>query len=213
MTKRQEPTRLTAKQQALAADNLNLARNIAWKYHRSTSIEYSFLESVAFEGLCQAAGRYDPTILNEETGKSMRFSSLAVPYIRGSILHYIRDKTYSLKLTHLMRENWVKGRRLLNRGLSDYEISQELGISMKDWQDTRSVCSGPPLELKDQACPSLSMEPEEIDRLAPFRGLAAEKISRMSTSEKNKMERYLKIKAAEPTATVLGLFRSLDLHG
>jgi RNA polymerase sigma-B factor len=190
VAKRNLELKLTPDQQVLAAANLNLARNIAWKYHRSTSIEYSILESAAFEGLCQAAAKYDAGVLHKETGKSLKFSSLAVPYIRGSILHYIRDRTYSMRLTHRMRELWVKGRKKLNLGFSDIEIANELGISLGEWQDTKSACSGPPLELKDQAKPIDGLEPDEVDHLTQFREEASETISRLPDSFRKRLERY-----------------------
>jgi len=169
MAKRSRDIRLTAQQRILAATNINLARDIAWKYQRRTNIEYSILESAAFEGLCQAAAKYDPYLISARTGKSMKFSSIAVPYIRGSILHYIRDKTYSMRLTHRMRETWSKGRKLLNKGMSDIEICQILDIDLKEWQDAKSACSGPPLELKDHAMPSDTLEVDEFDNLTSFR--------------------------------------------
>jgi RNA polymerase sigma-B factor len=202
MSKRNRELRLTDKQQILAATNLNLARDIAWKYQRSTNIEYLILESAAFEGLCQAAARFDPELINEQTGRAMKFSSLAVPYIRGSILHYIRDRTYSMRLTHRMRETWVKGRRMLNRGMTDIEICEELEIDLKEWQDTKSACSGPPLELKDQANPTEALEPDEVDCLTPFRGEAAEAISKMSDAFKVRFVKYCKSRAAEPPKTI-----------
>ena len=198
MAKRGKDLRLTREQQVLASTNLNLARDIAWKYQRSTNIEYHILESAAFEGLCQAAARYDPNLLNQQTGKSMKFSSLAVPYIRGSILHYIRDKTYSMRLTHRMRELWVKGRRMLNCGMTDIEICQALLISLTEWQDTKSACSGPPLELKDQTTPTEALEPDEIDCLTPFREEAAEALSKMSDSFKERFAKYCKSRAIDP---------------
>jgi RNA polymerase sigma-B factor len=199
MTKKNKDLRLSGEQQILAGCNLNLARNIAWKYHRSTNIEYAILESAAFEGLCQAAAKYDPELLNEETGMPMRFSSLAVPYIRGSILHYIRDKTYSMRLTHRMRELWVKGRRMLNKGYTDLEISIDLGISLKEWQDTKSACSGPPLELKDQANPSKALEPDEIDRLEPFVRDVEEALDKMPEAFLNKLLRFCRTRSGEPS--------------
>lgn len=202
MAKRSRDLRLTKEQQILASSNLNLARDIAWKYQRSTNIEYLILESAAFEGLCQAAARYDPELLNEQTGKSMKFSSLAVPYIRGSILHYIRDRTYSMRLTHRMRELWVKGRRMLNRGMTDIEICEALEIDLREWQDTKSACSGPPLELKDQATPTEALEPDEVDRLTPFREEASEALSAMSDILKERLAKYCKSRAIEPPKTV-----------
>jgi RNA polymerase sigma-B factor len=154
---------MNREQQKLAADNLNLARREAWRIQRSTGIDYHTLESVAFEGLCKAAYRYDPERPHPTTGKSMKFSSLAVPTIRGELLHWVRDKTYAMRLSHKMRERWVKGRKLLYRGATDIEIAKALDITREEWQEVRKVCSGPPLELKEQARPTEPLEAGEID--------------------------------------------------
>ena len=162
MARKPAKFQLNDEQQKLASDNLNLARKEAWRLQRTTGIEYSTLESVAFEGLCKAANRYDPTRPHPVTGKSMRFSSLATPTIRGELLHWIRDKTYSVRLSHKMRENWIKGRKLLYAGSTDLEIARELDIDLVEWLEVRKVCSGPPLELKDQAKPTEPLEPTEM---------------------------------------------------
>ena len=162
MARRPAKFQLSPEQQKLASDNLNLARKEAWRLQRTTGIEYSTLESVAFEGLCKAANRYDPNRPHPVTGKSMKFSSLATPTIRGELLHWIRDKTYSVRLSHKMRENWIKGRKLLYKGATDLEVSKELGIELTEWLEVRKVCSGPPLELKDQAQPTEALEPTEM---------------------------------------------------
>lgn len=154
---------MNREQQKLAANNLNLARREAWRLQRSTGIDYQTLESVAFEGLCKAAYRYDPDRPHPTTGKAMKFSSLAVPTIRGELLHWVRDKTYAVRLSHKMRERWVKGRKLLYRGSTDLEVAAALGISKEEWLEVRKVCSGPPLELKDQAQPTDPLEPNEIN--------------------------------------------------
>jgi RNA polymerase sigma-B factor len=198
MAKRGNNVALNRQQQLLAAENLNLARNIAWKYQRSTGIEYSILESAAFEGLCQAAGRYDAELINAETNKPMKFSSLAVPYIRGSILHYIRDKTYSMRLTHKMRELWLKGRKLVRRGMTDIEIARELEVSLKEWQDTKTACSGPPLELKDQTRPIECAGIEEVDHLGAFRESAGELVDSMPAPLAAKLERYCQGRTTTP---------------
>lgn len=202
MAKRNRSFQLTREQQILAATNANLARSVAWKYSRSTEIDYATLESAAFEGLCQAAAKYDPELINEETGKPMKFSSLAVPYIRGGILHFIRDKTYSMRLTHRMREIWSKGRKLINKGMTDIEISTALGISLKEWQDAKSACSGPPLELKDQATPSNPPEIEEVDRLTAFQQEAQEILDRMPERFKKKLVRFCRSRSTDVPAAL-----------
>ena len=163
MARKSKKFQMDKAQQMLAADNLNLARREAWRLQRTTGIEYHTLESVAFEGLCKAANRYDPSKPHPVTGKSMKFSSLAIPTIRGELLHWIRDRTYAMRLSHKMRERWVKGRKLLHRGATDLEVAKELDIELEEWLEVRKVCSGPPLELKEQAKPTEALEPSEID--------------------------------------------------
>ena len=106
MARKAKEFKLSEEQQKLAADNINLARREAWKLQRTTDIDYNTLEGAALEGLCKAAYRYDPT-------SGFKFSSLAVPTIRGELLHWIRDKTYAMRLTHKMREKWIKGQKLM----------------------------------------------------------------------------------------------------
>lgn len=156
MARRLKEFKLSKEQQKLAQDNINLARREAWKLQRTTDIDYDTLEGAALEGLCKAAYRYDPS-------SGFKFSSLAVPTIRGELLHWIRDRTYAMRLTHRMRENWIKGRRMLYKGLSDEEVAQSLEIDLAEWLEIKGVCSGPPLELNDQAKPTESLEPDEIN--------------------------------------------------
>jgi DNA-directed RNA polymerase sigma subunit (sigma70/sigma32) len=179
-------------QQKLASDNLNLARREAWRIQRTTGIEYHTLESVAFEGLCKAAYRYDPDRPHPVTGKSMKFSSLAVPTIRGELLHWVRDRTYAVRLSHKMREYWVKGRKFLYRGSSDLEVAAELGITLEEWLEVRKVCSGPPLELKDQAKPTDPLEPSEIDFAAIYTKAAGDAMElAVNTDVVDQLEVYL----------------------
>lgn len=184
---------MSAAQQKLAADNLNLARREAWRIQRSTGIDYQTLESVAFEGLCKAAYRYDPDRPHPTTGKSMKFSSLAVPTIRGELLHWVRDKTYAVRLSHKMRERWIRGRKLLYRGSTDIEIAKELGITREEWQEVRKVCSGPPLELKEQAQPTEALEAGEIDFGEMYLELAEQAIDNLSDHSEtmSQLEVYL----------------------
>ena len=126
----------------MAAENLNLARREAWRFQRRTDMTYDDLESVAFIGLMKACYKFDASM-------GWKFSTFAVPKIRGELLHYVRDHSYLLRLSHRMRENWVKGRRFLDHGATDKEVAELLEITLAEWLDTRQACSGAPLELKD----------------------------------------------------------------
>ena len=123
----------------------------------------------------------------------MKFSSLAVPTIRGELLHWVRDRTYAVRLSHKMRERWVKGRKLLYRGGTDIEIAKALGIELQEWQEVRKVCSGPPLELKEQAKPTEALEASEIDFALMYIELANRAIETLSDHQGviNKLEVYL----------------------
>ena len=207
---------MTPEEQKLAADNLNLARREAWRAQRTTGIEYPILESAAFEGLCKAAHRYDPTRPHPITGKSMKFSSLAVPTIRGEIQHWIRDKTYAMRLSHKMRERWVKGRKLLYRGATDIEVAQELEITLEEWLEVRKACSGPPLELKDQATPTEPLEPNEINFAELYLGLAEDGISRICEDHEDYLEQvdvYLSGNGRKiPTEAIDNLLEACGCH-
>ena len=189
---------MSREQQKLASDNLNLARREAWRIQRSTGIDYQTLESVAFEGLCKAAYRYDPDRPHPMTGKSMKFSSLATPTIRGELLHWVRDRTYAVRLSHKMRERWVKGRKLLYRGSTDLEIAKALEITKEEWMEVRKVCSGPPLELKEQANPTESLEPDEIDFAKIYIEAATNAVDSVDNEEViNQLDVYLSATGAK----------------
>lgn len=113
----------------------------------------------------------------------MKFSSLAVPTIRGELLHWVRDRTYAVRLSHKMRERWIKGRRLLYKGGTDIEIAKELGIEVEEWMEVRKVCSGPPLELKDQANPTEPLEPGEVNFGKVYLDAAEEALARADAPE------------------------------
>lgn len=184
MARKARQFQLTKEQQKLASDNINLARREAWRLQRTTDIDYDTLEGAALEGLCKAAHRYDPA-------SGYKFSSLAVPTIRGELLHWIRDKTYSMRLTHKMRETWIKGRKLLYKGHLDDDIAKALDISPEEWQEIKGVCSGPPLELNDQAKPTESLEPDEIDFADKFQTLAKMGWSDLTEQEQSAITNYL----------------------
>lgn len=194
---------LNEEQQKLVTDNLNLARREAWRYQRRTEIDYRTLESVAFEGLCQAAYKYNSELINEHTGKSMKFSSIAVPYTRGAILHYIRDRTYLLRLSHKMRENWLKGRKLIYKGKSDHQIAEILGISLSDWLETRVTCSGPPLELKEQGAPTIDIDIPDIDMRDTYYTIAQKILDNAPETYLNKLENFLDNNSTKASAEII----------
>jgi hypothetical protein len=81
-----------------------------------------------------------------------------------------------------MRENWVKGRRLLDRGASDQEVADGLEIKLAEWLDTRQACSGAPLELKDTVTVTdKRLEAKEDDRLTKLENSVDKAWSRLGS--------------------------------
>ena len=95
-----------------------------------------------------------------------------------------------MRLTHKMRETWIKGRKLLYKGIADDEIAKQLGIEPAEWQEIKGVCSGPPLELNDQAKPTESLEPDEIDFGQRYMLDTIERFSELSNSECQSIVNY-----------------------
>ena len=199
MARKSSEFKLNAEQQQMAVDNLNLARDIAWKIQRLTGIEYSVLEGAAFIGLCKACFKYDPS-----TG--YKFSSLATPTIKGELLHWVRDRTYAVRLSHKFRELWQKGKKMLYSGMSDIEVAKYLEINLQTWLEVKSVCYGPPLELKDQAVPTEPLEPEEIDFKSKYRVMAFLALEEASEREKNAFMSFYKGDTSKPPAKMFNVF-------
>jgi RNA polymerase sigma factor (sigma-70 family) len=72
----------------LVTDNLKLVYHVAKQYRDMYCYEDLVQEGMI--GLVKAARRFDPSLDNQ-------FSSYAVPYIRGEILHYFRDRNNIIK--------------------------------------------------------------------------------------------------------------------
>jgi RNA polymerase sigma-B factor len=96
---------------------------------------YEDLLQVGCLGLIRATERFDM-----EKGNS--FSSFAIPYIRGEIQHYLRDKGYIMKISRRWLElgQQAAGVRLefqtkLNRQPTNREIAQALDLALTEWLD------------------------------------------------------------------------------
>ncbi|NEO67869.1 MAG: sigma-70 family RNA polymerase sigma factor, partial [Moorea sp. SIO4G2] len=75
----------------LVALNLGLVRREAHHWVKQCHESYEDLLQVGCIGLIGAIERFDST-------KGIAFSSFAIPYIRGEIQHYLRDRGYSIRI-------------------------------------------------------------------------------------------------------------------
>lgn len=132
---------MTNDQRALASAHLGLARQQAHRFAHRWSMTVDELLGPAYEGLCKGAIGFDPSL-------GHRPSSYLVPKVKGELLHHLRDTGFSLRISHRLRELWIKARRPLARGLSDQQIACQLQVPLAVWLDCRQACSQRPLSLE-----------------------------------------------------------------
>lgn len=117
------PTSLEiARANRLALDNDGLCHHVAHRF-RWTGMEHEDLYQEAFIGLRKAALKYDASC-----GKA--FSSFAVPYCTGAIMHFLRDHGTLVKVPRAWREQFAKGKKAQRDGLKPHEV---LGCTEADW--------------------------------------------------------------------------------
>ncbi len=114
-----------------------LVRKMAHKFSHQCNEPYEDLEQIGYFGLIRAIERFDPT-------QGYAFSSFAVPYIRGEMLHFLRDRSTLLKIPRRWQELYSDGQRIrkelalsLGRPPKDAEIASQLHISPQEWQETK----------------------------------------------------------------------------
>ncbi|WP_425217135.1 RNA polymerase sigma factor SigF [Tumidithrix helvetica] len=135
---RQQPT--PQLRNRLVSLNLGLVRKEAYHWVNQCTEGFEDLMQVGSIGLIRAIERFDM-----ERGHA--FSSFAVPYIRGEIQHYLRDKSPTLRVPRswltiynqackVIRELRIN----LRREPSDLEISKALDIPLTEWQEIKLAC-------------------------------------------------------------------------
>lgn len=137
LLKQYQKTRSPQLRNRLAQINIGLVRQEAhhWLYHSQESFED--LVQVGSLGLIRAIERFD-------LQKGYAFSSFAVPYIRGEIQHYLRDKGASVRIPRRWQSLQSQSAKAiqqlqvaLNRRPSDQEVADVLEITIEEWQEVR----------------------------------------------------------------------------
>lgn len=120
--------------------NVGLVRKEVYHWLNRCTETYDDLLQVGCIGLIRAIERFD-------ISKGRAFSSFAIPYIRGEIQHYLRDKSPSLRIPR----NWLAMDRQatkviqdlrvkLRRKPTDLEVASALDISLEQWQEIQLAC-------------------------------------------------------------------------
>ena len=117
--------------------NFGLVKKEAYHWVNQCNESFEDLLQVGSIGLIRAIERFD-------IEKGNAFSSFAIPYIRGEIQHYLRDKSPTLRIPRRwleLRQKSVafrhKFRDVHHRQPSNSEIAEHLKVTIKEWQDIK----------------------------------------------------------------------------
>ncbi|HEY9625532.1 MAG TPA: RNA polymerase sigma factor SigF [Crinalium sp.] len=120
--------------------NFGLVRKEAHHWVNQCTESYEDLLQVGSLGLIRAIERFDMS-------KGHAFSSFAIPYIRGEIQHYLRDKGATVRIPRrwqaLQHQATSVTRELqeqLRRSPTDAEVASALEIPLDEWQQIKLAC-------------------------------------------------------------------------
>lgn len=165
----------------IARENVDLIRKIAWRCVGTCREEFEDLCQMGSIGCIKAIERFDPS-----SGNS--FSSFAVPYIRGEILHFLRDHGSQVKIPRRWRELVARYKRFQSLYIrqhgkppTDEIVEQSLGRPMADILQARNAvdCDKPDLFEEDYH-DVIGYEESAWHDIEPLMEFAREKISRSS---------------------------------
>ena len=114
--------------------NLGLVRKEAHHWKHQCQENYDDLMQIGCIGLIQAIERFD-------LSRGLAFSSFAMPYIRGEIQHYLRDKSPTVRiprrwsaLLHRSKKVTAQLRQELGRSPNANELREAMELTPEEWQ-------------------------------------------------------------------------------
>lgn len=151
----------TRRRNAVVQANLALVRRIARQEAQRSGHSFDDLVQEGSCGLIQAVERFDA-----HWGSSL--SSAAVPWIRGAMRHYLRDRCRPLRGSHHLLELHRKGQTLQQQrwhqglpALTDQQLAEALGCSPDRWQQALELRRAQRLLSLDQ--PETLLGEEGVD--------------------------------------------------
>jgi RNA polymerase sigma-B factor len=117
--------------------NAGLVRKIAHRVSHQCAEPYEDLEQIGYLGLIRAIERFNPN-------QGCAFSSFAVPYIRGEMLHFLRDRSSTVKIPRRWQQLNKAGQKIreelseaFGRQPTDEEIADRLNVSVNEWRESK----------------------------------------------------------------------------
>jgi DNA-directed RNA polymerase specialized sigma subunit len=200
----------TEQSEQLAIDNQALAQDMAVRMARATRMDLESLRAVALLGLLKGCRLYDPSKVNPANGRPYRLSTCVVPYIRGAMLHYLRDKghTSGVKFPDAWRDVAPRVRKLASEGASLDVISAQVELPAQEIEEIlqaqRTTALFDP-EIGDahrQCAPDPLDEAEEHHELAEALAIADEAFAAMSWADQQMLIKGWQMKRGPQLASL-----------
>lgn len=143
----------------IVLNNMGLVHRVAHKMVHCCDLPLDDLIQIGVTGLIRAIERFDPE-------KKCKLSSVAVLFINGAILQFIRDKGRLIKVPRTLQETHQKIKRYAQKhGLTYERAALALDIPLNLAEECATACNQHNSELPE----SLSDEQqEELDRITPL---------------------------------------------
>jgi RNA polymerase sigma-B factor len=132
-----QKTRSTPIRNQLVQLNFGLVRREVQRWRHPANDGYDDLLQIGSLGLIRAIDYFD-------VSRGKAFSSFAVPFIRGEIQHYLRDKGFLVRIPRQWEALGHRAARMirqlqvqLHRSPTDAEIAAALGITGSEWQSIK----------------------------------------------------------------------------
>jgi DNA-directed RNA polymerase specialized sigma subunit len=200
----------TEQSEQLAIDNQALAQDMAVRMAKLTRMDLESLRAVALLGLLKGCRLYDPSKVNPDNGRPYRLSTCVVPYIRGAMLHYLRDKghTSGVKFPDAWRDVAPRVRKLASEGASLDAISAQVDLPAHEVEEILQVQRTTALfdpEIGDahrQCAPDPLDEAEEHHELAEALAIADEAFAAMSWADQQMLIKSWQMKRGPQLASL-----------
>lgn len=143
----------------IVINNMGLVHKVAHKMTFCCDLPYDDLVQIGATGLIRAIERFDPE-------KKCKLSSIAVLFINGAILQFIRDKGRLIKVPRTLQETHQKIKRYAQKhGVTYEQAALSLDIPLDLAKECATACNQHNSELPEALTDE---QQEELDRITPL---------------------------------------------
>lgn len=174
--------------------NLGLAHKIACEFDRAgrTALPLREIEALCYLGLVRGCRKFHPRMPNPRVpGSFIQISTRACPFIRGEVMHYVRDRGFLVRMPNSWKEKWPRVRRLREDGLTPQQIEQVTGVSEAEQGEMAAGMAGCH-DLQEELHGGLADAPQiqDEDHLGPLLRLVDQAWQDMPASERRLLELF-----------------------